>query len=140
MLKQQVDIEKNKKQKFLFLTVQNKKRANIHLRKNYSNFFLTLTDTQNKVIVCKSAAMVLGKLQRRRRRKAPQTMENMVANLEHYFSFYNIKCLYLILHIRPGLYVRFLARSLKARKIQLLNIKYKRKLPYSYTRGRRKKF
>ncbi len=68
----------------------NKRRAYINIRKSHSNFFMTLTDCIGRVIICKTAASVLGKLERRRRRKAPQTIEYMIASLEKYFVLYNI--------------------------------------------------
>lgn len=134
----QVGIEKNRK--FRLGSNINKRKAYINMRKNHSNFFITLTDCIGRVIVCKTAAMVLGKLERRRRRKSPQTIEAMVASLDKYFQFYKIKIINLVLHIRPGHYVTNLSRSLKIRKMSILNIWYRRRLPYSTTRGRRKKY
>jgi hypothetical protein len=42
--------------------------------------------------------------------------------------------------IRPGQYVANILKSLTSRKIALLIIFNRRKLPFSFTRGRRKKF
>lgn len=133
-----VNLGKNKK--FRLGNNINKKKAYINMRKNHSNFFITLTDCIGRVIICKTAAMVIGKLERRRRRKSPQTIENMVTSLDKYFQFYKIKIINLVLHIRPSHYVINLTRSLKMRKIAILNIWYRRKLPYSTTRGRKKKY
>jgi ribosomal protein S11 len=135
-MRSRASIEKNKK--FRLGSNINKRKAYINMRKNHSNFFLTLTDCIGKVIISKSAAMVLGKLERRRRRKSPQTIEAMVASLEKYLQFYKIKFINVVLHIRPGHYITNLSRSLKVRKISILNIWYRRRLPYSSTRGRRK--
>jgi hypothetical protein len=77
----------NIKSKFFF-GPYNKRRAYINISKSHSNFFMTLTDCKGRVIVCKTAAMVLGKLERRRRRKAPQTIEYMIASLDKYFTLY----------------------------------------------------
>lgn len=128
-----------KKNKFRF-GPPNKRRAFLNIKRTHSNFFMTLTDCIGQVIICKTAAMVLGKLERRRRRKAPQTIEYMIASLDKYFTLYNIWGIKIILRIRPGQYVANIARSLTARKIFLLRILNRRKLPYSYTRGRRKKY
>lgn len=117
-----------------------KRRAFIKMRRTHSNFFMTLTDRKSKVIVCKTAAMVIGKLERRRRRKAQQTLDYMVASLDKYFELYNIQGIYLFLKMRPGQYVANLIRSLSARKIFLIKVFCRRKLPFSTTRGRRKKF
>lgn len=131
---------KDIKNKFNFGFSYDKKYAYLNLRKSYSNFFFTLTDKKHRVIICHTAAMVLGKLERRKRRKAPQTIEYMIASLDKYFLLYNITGLKLILHIRPGYNVINLVRSLQARNIFLIKIFYKRKLPFSTTRGRRKKY
>ena len=114
------DIGKSKK--FRFGANINKRKAYINMRKNHSNFFITLTDCIGKVIISKTAAMVLGKLERRRRRKSPQTIEAMIGSLDKYLQFYKIKFLNIVLHIRPGHYVTNLSRSLKTRKISILNI------------------
>ena len=129
----------NIKSKFSF-GPYNKRRAYINISKSHSNFFMTLTDCKARVIVCKTAAMVLGKLERRRRRKAPQTIENMIASLDKYFTLYNIWGIKLILTVRPGQYVANISKSLISRKIALLTIFNHRKLPFSFTRGRRKKY
>lgn len=79
---------KDIKKKFTFGYSFNKKYAFLNMRKSYSNFFFTLADKKHRVIVCHTAAMVLGKLERRRRRKAPQTIEYMIASLDKYFILY----------------------------------------------------
>jgi len=131
---------KDIKNKFLFGFSHDKKYVYLNMRKSYSNFFFTLADKKHKVIVCNTAAMVLGKLERRRRRKAPQTIEYMIASFDKYFLLYNITGIKLILHIRPGFSIINLVRSLQSRNIFLIKILYKRKLPFSLTRGRRKKY
>jgi len=68
------------------------------------------------VILSKSAAVTLGKRERRRRRKTVQTFEYMVKSLFFYLKLYNIWGIFLILHIRKGHYVPYLFRNLKAKK------------------------
>lgn len=116
------------------------KRACLQIRKTHSNLFMTLTDCSGCAIVTKTAAMVLGKLERRRRRKAPQTIENMITSFEKHFSFHKIDCLIIILRIRPGQYINNIIKSLKSRNILIRAIFTRRKLPFSFTRGRRKKY
>jgi ribosomal protein S11 len=130
----------NLKGKFYFGFNMLKRRAFIKMKRTHSNFFMTLTDRKSKVIVCKTAAMVIGKLERRRRRKAQQTLDYMVASLDKYFELFKIQGIYLFLKMRPGQYVANLIRSLSARKIMLVKVFCRRKLPFSTTRGRRKKF
>lgn len=127
------------KSKFFFGPF-NKRRAYINISKSHSNFFMTLTDCRGRVIVCRTAAMVLGKLERRRRRKAPQTIEYMIASLDKYFTLYSIVSIKLIMTIRPGQYIANISKSLTSRKIALLRIFNRRRLPFSFTRGRRKKY
>src|SRR5690242_13340560 len=83
--------KENKKKIFSYSNIFKYKTANIILRKNHSNFFITLTDSKFKIISCKSAAVVLGKKERRRRRHAPQTIVNMINSLEIYFKRFTIK-------------------------------------------------
>jgi hypothetical protein len=81
----------NLNSKFHFGSKSKSKRiVYLHVHKSYSNFFMTLTDCRARVITCITAAKILGKLERRRRRKAPQTIENMIAGLDKYFTLYNI--------------------------------------------------
>lgn len=131
---------KDIKNKFIFGFSNNKKYAYLNMRKSYSNFFFTLVDKQHRVIICHTAAMILGKLERRRRRKAPQTIEYMISSFDKYFLLYNITGIKLILHIRPGFSVINLIRSLQSRNISLIKVFYKRKLSFSTIRGRRKKY
>ncbi len=42
--------------------------------------------------------------------------------------------------IRPGQYIANISKSLTSRKIALLRIFNRRRLPFSFTRGRRKKY
>jgi ribosomal protein S11 len=130
----------NKEKSFYNLENFKQRTGNLILRKNHSNFFVTLTDIKFKVIISKSAAAVLGKKERRRKRKAPQTIGYMINTLDSYFKRYNIHNLNIILRLRPGRYLRFLIHSLMSKQINIYNIFNRRKLPYSYTRGRRKKY
>ena len=57
------------KHKFIFGFAYNKRYAYLNLRKSYSNFFMTLADRKHRVIVCHTAAMVLGKLERRKEKE-----------------------------------------------------------------------
>jgi hypothetical protein len=132
-----LEVKKNKK--FFFKYFRNNKIAFLFLRKNHSNFFMTLTDRDGRVITCKTAATVIGKSERRRRRKAPQTMEYMINSLEEFFILYEIWGLCIFLQMRPGQYIKNIIQSLNSRKISLFSIYNFRKNPYSYTRGRRKK-
>jgi ribosomal protein S11 len=138
---QKIKKYKNKKIKnFFFLKKNKKKIIFLCMRKKHSNLFLTLTDCNGKTIICLTAAKTIGKLERRRRRKSPQTIEYMVLYLKRYFYLYNIKFIRLILYMRPGQYINYLIRCLQQRKLKILSIFNYRKLPYSKTRGRRKKY
>lgn len=114
--------------------------AYIQVKKSHSNLFMTLTDCTGHVIIVKTAAIVLGKLERRRRRKAPQTIENMITSFDDFFMKYNILRLKIVLRIRPGQYLNNIVKSLKARNISIRAVYTRRRLPFSFTRGRRKKY
>lgn len=128
------------KYKFFFGKHINKQRAYLNIRKTHSNLFMTLTDCRGRVVTSKTAAMVIGKLESRRRRKAPQTIEYMIASLDSYFTLYNLWGIKIVLHIRPGQYITSLSESFLSRKLYILSIFNRRRLPFSFTRGRRKKY
>lgn len=112
--------------------------AYLQIRKSHSNIFMTLTDCDGCVIVVKTAATVIGKLERRRRRKAPQTIENMIASLDRFFLKFSITKLKIVLLIRPGQYLNNIVTSLKSRHIFIKAIYLNRKIPFSFTRGRKR--
>jgi len=130
----------NLKNRFFFGHFSKRQKAHLILKKSHSNFFFTLTDIRNKVIICKTAAMILGKGERRRRRKSPQIIELMLIKLDKYLLLYNIIELRLILRVRIRQYIDFLLLGFSRRKLIVSEIIYNRILPYSMTRGRRKKY
>ena len=82
--------EVKKDKEFVFNFFDKGKIAFLFLKKNHSNFFMTLTDVRGKVIVCKTAASVIGKGENRRRRKSPLVIEHMISSLEEFFLLYEI--------------------------------------------------
>lgn len=66
-----------------------KNTAFIHIRRTYSNIFVTLTDLNANVIVCKSSGSS-GIIRSKRRKKAPQALENIVNALMPYLKLYEL--------------------------------------------------
>jgi len=62
--------------------------------------------------------MVIGKKERRRKRKTPKTLEKMIFSLYPYFVLHNIQRIILILRIRPHKSILNLGKALK-KKIYL---------------------
>ncbi len=63
--------------------------AKIYLRRTYTNIFITLTDLDNKVIVCKTSGMS-GITKSKRRKTTPQAVESIMKALHSYIKLYNI--------------------------------------------------
>jgi ribosomal protein S11 len=65
-------------------------KARLHLRKSYSNIFLTMTDLRNQVVICKSTgnSEIVGN---KRKKKSPHSLENMVEFLKLFLKLYSIQ-------------------------------------------------
>src|SRR5690349_15040906 len=94
------------KNKFRFSLKRKKKIAYIYIRKNHSNLFITLTDKIGQTIICKTAALVLGKMERRRRRKSHYILDIMLNSFNKYFDLYKIQGIKLFLRMRPGQFLK----------------------------------
>ena len=66
-----------------------KQPAGIYIRQRFSNIFVTLTDFNHKVIVCKTAGSA-GIKGNKKRKNTPQTIEAIALSLTGYFKRYNI--------------------------------------------------
>jgi hypothetical protein len=131
-----------KKNKFNFKNEAFSKTGNVAIlkfNKSYSNFFISLSDILNKFIIGKSAAMVLGKKEPRRKRKAPNTMEHLINSLDHFFDLYNITDIIIYSFIRPSLFLNFALRYVRVKNINIIKIIIKRNMPFSLYRGRKAK-
>ena len=98
-----------------------KQPAGIYIRQRFSNVFVTLTDFNHKVIVCKTSCSCCIKCNKKRK-TTPQTIEAIALSLTTYFKRYNINEIRLFLKSRINPLVFYLIRYLMFFNIKVLEI------------------
>ena len=75
--------------------------CHLYLRKSFSNIFLTMTDQEGSVIKCAtSGSSGIGRS--KRRKLAPQSIEQIMVVLKPYFHLYKIKQVFLFFSARTS--------------------------------------
>lgn len=110
--------------------------AKIYLRKGWSNIFLTLTDLNNKVIICKTSGN--SKIsESKRRKKIAMAIEIIMKYLyNETILLFNIRNIEIILKMRVRSHLYTLIKRLKYYKINIVSIISKKKIAHN---GIRKK-
>jgi ribosomal protein S11 len=94
-----------KLKKFNFNTIgTDLKIAKIYIKRTYTNIFITLTDINNKVIICKTSGSS-DKIYNKRKKKIAQAVEKIIFRIKKYFKLYNIMFLHLILKMKVKAHV-----------------------------------
>jgi len=124
----------NKIKNFL-IDEDNAKFAGIYIRIRFSNLFVTLTDFNNKVIVCKTAGSS-GIKGNKRKKKTEQAIQSIVSSLKYYFKRYRISRVNLFLRCRIRTQVFSLVTYLLRFNIGLNRIF--KTLPKNYTRVKKR--
>ena len=109
--------------------------AEIYVRIKFSNIFITLTDSNHKVIVCKTAGSA-GLKGSKKRKTTTQTVESIISSLANYFKQYDIKEVKLFLRCRVTTHIFTLIRYLLVYNININSIFLT--MPQSYTRNRKR--
>lgn len=115
----------------------NKRVAKLHLKKTYTNIFITLTDLWDKVIVCLSAGLCEKSSDSKRRKTSPQAIEVIMESMNKYFLVYEITDVIIDLKMKSNVFFRFLIKELRYYNIKILRVDVKRKLPFVPMRGRK---
>lgn len=109
----------------IFLINKTKTNAFIFIKKTFSNIFITLTDLNLKVIVCKTST-IAGIKGNKRRKVAPQAIEYIVSSL----MSYNFKTVYICLNLYSFKIRKYLYNLL--RELNLNNIIIKGFFRFNY--------
>ena len=96
----------------------------IYFKRSRSNFFITLTDLNHKVIICKTSGSVLYQASKRRK-KSPQAIEDIMKSIRSYIKLYNITCIIIILRQRLSIHIKFIVKELEIYNIPILHFKFK---------------
>ena|ERR1700744_2663255 len=110
--------------------------AAIFMARRYTNIFITLTDFNNRVIVCKTAGAA-GIKGSKKRKTNPQAVETIVKSLKFYFKKYNIKKVSLNMKTKITSHAFALVRYLQFFKVKVISVKCAVAIPHSYIRGRK---
>lgn len=94
----------------------NEKILLLFFKKSFSNIFITLTDVNLNVIVCKTST-ISGIIGNKRRKVAPQAIEYIISSLKYFFVKNIFICLNLRSNIRKYLYT--LVRELNLNNINI---------------------
>jgi len=112
------------------------KSAKIHIKKSFSNIFITLTDLQDKVIICYSSGSAMAAASKKQK-TSPYAVEAIVKKLLLYLRLYNIKSLQIILRLRVSSHVYFLIKELNFYGFTISNILERKRLPHNGVRSRK---
>lgn len=131
MVKKLFKIKKDKK--FFF----GKNIANIHIKRTYTNIFVTLTDLNNNVIVCVTSGSADNTITNRRRKKIALALEKIVLTLNYFFKLYEIKYINVILKMKVKAHVYTLLSKLIYFGLIVLSICSRKLLAHNGVKGRR---
>lgn len=110
--------------------------ARIFLKRSYTNIFVTLADLNNKVIICKTSGSS-GITGSKRRKKAPQAVETILASLQPFLKLYKITKVELILKMRITQIFHLLVKELSYYSIEVLGFFFRRRIAFNGVRGRK---
>jgi ribosomal protein S11 len=131
MLKYKYRHEKNH---FFFGNLKSK-IAKIFIRRSYTNVFITLSDLNNKVIICKTSGSS-DSYTNKRRKRISQAVEKIMNGIKKVIKLYNIVKLHVILKMKVKSHVYTLLSRLKYYGLIILSICSKRKLAHNGVKGR----
>lgn len=127
--------------KYKYLKIKNFKLGNkfktakIFIKKTYSNIFITLTDLNNKVIICKTSGSS-EKIYNKRKKKVAQAVEKIVFKIKHYLNLYNILYVHIIIKMKIKTHIYTLLTKLKLYGINIISLKSKKILAHNGIKGR----
>ena len=104
--------------------------------KTHSNVFITLTDYNMKVIICKTSGMC-GVGSTKKKKNSPQAVESIVKELSHFFKIYQIKILDIILRFRVTSHTLILVKELSALGIVIRCFLQRLRIGHNGMRGRK---
>jgi len=111
------------------------KIAKIYIKRTYTNIFVTLTDLNNKVIICKTSGSS-DKIYNKRKKRIAQAVEKIVLKLKKYFKLYNIMYVHIILKMKIKAHVYTLLSKLHLYGLKILSIKSKKLIAHNGVKGR----
>jgi len=125
---------KLKKEKNFFFGLTNN-TAKIYIRRTYTNVFVTLTDLNNKVVICKTSGSS-DAIYNKRRKKIAQAVEKIALKLNQYLKLYEITNIHLVLKMRIKAHVYTLLSKLHTYGLFILTMTSRRLIAHNGVKGR----
>jgi len=130
-LKKEFRLKKNKN---FFFGLTNK-IAKIYIRKTYTNIFITLTDIDNKVIVCQTSG-TSDTFTNKRRKRIAQAVEKIMFNINYFIKLHEITHVHVVLKMKIKSHVYTLLAKLVYYGIIILSICSRRLIAHNGVKGR----
>jgi len=110
--------------------------ARLYLRKTYTNIFITLTDLDNKVMICKTSGNS-GIKGSKRRKRVPQAIESIVKELHTFLKLYKISIVDIVLKMSVTSYLYYLLKELMYYGVEVSGFSVRRAIAFNGVRGRK---
>ena len=120
------------KNKFVF----GKGSCRFYLRKTYSNIFVTMTDLKGNVIKCTTSGSA-GVGKSKRRKKAPQSFENIVLTLKSSLQLYKVNKIFLYLSCRVSRLVYSLIKEIQYHGFVIRGVVLRHRVAHNGVKGRK---
>jgi len=130
-----VNKRKIKNENFIF-NEQKNENARLYLTRSFTNLFLTLTDSVDKVIICKTSGSC-GIYGNKRRKVALEALEPIVFNLAKYFELYKIQKVDIIIKTDMPAYIMKLIHELEVLNIGVGTFVMAVRVPHNGVKARK---
>ena len=124
------------KKKFVFKNKNYKNLAILIINRSHSNIFITLTDLNKSVVICKSAGGC-SESNLKKKKKSPQIIENLIENLNYYFELHKIQNFFIVLKVRFSGHIVILVKELFDRGYNIKRYYQRIKIAHNGCRGRK---
>ena len=111
-----------------------KKTARLFLKPSFSNLIMTLTDLNNKVVICKTSGSA-GLLGSKRRKKSPQAIETIVQAILPYLRLHKILNIQIVLKMRLKSHFYILLKELQYNGLNITSYIIRRKVAFMVLKG-----
>jgi ribosomal protein S11 len=108
----------------------------IHIRRAYTNIYITLTDLNDQVIVCHTSGSS-DKAHSKRRKRAAQTVELIFRNVIPYIRLYKLLNVELVVKMKMSAVFHTLIKELAYYNLNVINIKLRRAIAHNGVRGKK---
>lgn len=122
--------------KFILNNHKYKNLAYLIVNRSSSNIFVTLTDLNKQVIICKSSGQC-SLNNTKKNKKAPQILENIIDQLIDKIELYQLKYFHIILKVRFSSHIVILIKELVDRGYNIIQLNNNLKIGHNGMRGRK---